>query len=225
MKLLDAAASETVFALLSRTIVNPDTELRSVNTYTLLVAVVLSAQMTDKGVNRATEALFQVADSPEKMLALGEEGLRTYIQSVNLYPTKARHIIALSRRLVDEFSGDVPDTREALESLPGVGRKTASVILNVAFSRPTLPVDTHLLRLAFRLGFSEKKTPRGVEDDVLRLIPPRYAKDAHHLLLLHGRYVCTARKPHCASCVLVGLCPKNGVENATDPAAPADPVL
>ncbi|HPA09921.1 MAG TPA: endonuclease III, partial [Treponemataceae bacterium] len=120
--------------------------------------------------------------------------------------------IALSRRLADEFGGEVPDSREALESLPGVGRKTASVILNVAFSRPTLPVDTHLLRLAFRLGLSDKKTPRGVEDDVLRLIPDRYAKDAHHLLLLHGRYVCTARKPQCETCVLAGLCPKNGVE-------------
>lgn len=212
MKLLDEAIAAEIFPLLSRTITNPDTELKSVNTYTLLVAVVLSAQMTDKGVNRATEALFRVADTPEKMLALGEEGLREHIKSVNLYPTKARHIIALSRRLADEFGGEVPDSREALESLPGVGRKTASVILNVAFSRPTLPVDTHLLRLAFRLGLSDKKTPRGVEDDVLRLIPDRYAKDAHHLLLLHGRYVCTARKPQCESCVLAGLCPKNGVE-------------
>ena len=212
MKLLDEAIAAEIFPLLSRTITNPDTELKSVNTYTLLVAVVLSAQMTDKGVNRATEALFRVADTPEKMLALGEEGLREHIKSVNLYPTKARHIIALSRRLADEFGGEVPDSREALESLPGVGRKTASVILNVAFSRPTLPVDTHLLRLAIRLGLSDKKTPRGVEDDVLRLIPERYAKDAHHLLLLHGRYVCTARKPQCESCVLAGLCPKNGVE-------------
>lgn len=212
MKLLDEAIAAEIFPLLSRTITNPDTELKSVNTYTLLVAVVLSAQMTDKGVNRATEALFRVADTPEKMLALGEEGLREHIKSVNLYPTKARHIIALSRRLADEFGGEVPDSREALESLPGVGRKTASVILNVAFSRPTLPVDTHLLRLAFRLGLSDKKTPRGVEDDVLRLIPDKYAKDAHHLLLLHGRYVCTARKPQCESCVLAGLCPKNGVE-------------
>lgn len=211
MKLLDAAKAEKVFDLLSRTITNPDTELDSVNTYTLLVAVVLSAQMTDKGVNRATEPLFRVVDTPEKMLSLGEEGLRTYIQSVNLYPTKARHIIALSRRLVDDFGGKVPDNREALESLPGVGRKTASVILNVAFSRPTLPVDTHLLRLAFRIGFSDKKNPRGVEDDVLRLIPEQYGKDAHHLLLLHGRYVCTARKPQCATCVLVSLCPRNGV--------------
>ncbi len=212
MKLLDEASAAEIFPLLSRTITNPDTELKSVNTYTLLVAVVLSAQMTDKGVNRATEALFRVADTPEKMLTLGEEGLREHIKSVNLYPTKARHIIALSRRLADEFGGEVPDSREALESLPGVGRKTASVILNVAFSRPTLPVDTHLLRLAFRLGLSDKKTPRGVEDDVLRLIPDKYAKDAHHLLLLHGRYVCTARKPQCESCVLAGLCPKNGVE-------------
>lgn len=211
MKLLDAVAAERIFDLLSRTITNPDTELKSVNTYTLLVAVVLSAQMTDKGVNRATEALFRIADTPEKMLELGEDGLREHIRSVNLYPTKARHIIALSRRLVEEFGGSVPDSREALESLPGVGRKTASVILNVAFSRPTLPVDTHLLRLAFRLGFSDKKNTRGVEEDVLRLIPERFAKDAHHLLLLHGRYVCTARKPQCATCVLEGLCPRNGV--------------
>ena len=209
MKLLDEATAAEIFPLLSRTITNPDTELKSVNTYTLLVAVVLSAQMTDKGVNRATEALFRVADTPEKMLALGEEGLREHIKSVNLYPTKARHIIALSRRLADRSVGGSRFPRSPRES-SGVGRKTASVILNVV-SRPTLPVDTHLLRLAFRLGLSDKNA-RGVEDDVLRLIPDRYAKDAHHLLLLHGRYVCTARNPQCETCVLAGLCPKNGVE-------------
>ena len=177
-----------------------------------LVLVKLLDGATDKGVNRATEALFRVADTPGKMLALGEDGLREHIKSVNLYPTKARHIIALSRRLIEEFGGNVPDSREALESLPGVGRKTASVILNVAFSRPTLPVDTHLLRLAHRLGLSDQHTPRGVEEDVLRIIPEHYARDAHHLLLLHGRYVCTARKPQCDSCILAGLCPRNDVE-------------
>lgn len=211
MTLLDESSAEELFSLLSKTISSPDTELRSVNTYTLLVAVVLSAQMTDKGVNRATEPLFRVADTPAKMIELGEEGLKDYIKSVNLYPTKARHIIALSKQLIEQFGGNVPPDRSSLESLPGVGRKTASVILNVAFGQPTLPVDTHLLRLSYRLGLSEKKTPRGVEDDVLRLIPKKYARDAHHLLLLHGRYVCTARKPQCDVCVLSGLCPRNGV--------------
>lgn len=211
MKLLDSATVTIIFERLASAIPDPATELQSTNNFTLLVAVVLSAQMTDRGVNRATASLFLVADTPQKMLELGEEALREYIRSINLYPTKARHVIALSRLLVDEHGGIVPNTREALESLPGVGRKTANVVLNVAFGHPTIPVDTHLLRLSGRLGLSEKKTPRGVEDDLVAIIPKKYGREAHHLLLLHGRYVCTARKPQCTTCLLADLCPKNGV--------------
>ncbi len=211
MKLLESREIALVFKRLSAALPEPKTELESVNDYTLLVAVVLSAQMTDKGVNRATRALFEAVDTPEKMLALGEEGLREHIKSVNLYPTKARHVIALSRVLVERFGGALPDTREGLESLPGVGRKTANVILNVVFGKPTIPVDTHLLRVAPRLGLSAAATPRAVEEDLLGKIPKRYAMTAHHLLLLHGRYVCTARAPKCGECVLAGVCPKNGL--------------
>lgn len=212
MTSIDKRSVETVFERLSATNPDPRTELVSVNDYTLLVAVVLSAQMTDKGVNRATEDLFRVADTPEKMLALGEEGLRGYIKSINLYPTKARHVIALSRMLIERFGGKIPSTREELESLPGVGGKTASVILNVVFGKPTIPVDTHLLRLSKRLGLSFSKQPREIEADLLRLVPERFRLSAHHWLLLHGRYVCTARKPRCDECAIADLCPKNGLE-------------
>ena len=211
MTLLDPPAIDLLFSRLAAATPDPETELKSSNTYTLLVAVILSAQMTDKGVNRATGHLFEVVDTPEKMLALGEDGLKEYVKSVNLYPTKARHIIAMSRMLVDEFGGEVPGNREGLEKLPGVGRKTANVILNVAFGESTMPVDTHLLRLAPRSGLSAGTTPRAVEEDLLALIPDRFRKNAHHWLLLHGRYVCTARKPHCDACCISDLCPKNGV--------------
>ncbi len=216
MKTLNMADVERAFDLLAASIPSPETELESVNDYTLLVAVVLSAQMTDKGVNRATKALFAVADSPERMLALGQAGLREHIKSVNLYPTKARHIIALSERLVSEFGGTVPGTREELESLPGVGRKTASVILNVVFGQPTIPVDTHLLRLAPRLGLSFATTPRAIEEELLSKVPSRYRMIAHHLLLLHGRYVCKARSPLCGECCLAALCPRNGLAPPDD---------
>ncbi len=216
MKTLSMADVERAFDLLAASIPSPETELESVNEYTLLVAVVLSAQMTDKGVNRATKALFAVADSPERMLALGEEGLRERIKSVNLYPTKARHIIALSERLVSDFGGKVPGTREELESLPGVGRKTASVILNVVFGQPTIPVDTHLLRLAPRLGLSFAATPRAIEEELLSKVPARHRMVAHHLLLLHGRYVCKARSPLCGECCLAALCPRNGLAPPDD---------
>ncbi len=216
MKTLSMADVERAFDLLAASIPSPETELESVNEYTLLVAVVLSAQMTDKGVNRATKALFAVADSPERMLALGEEGLRERIKSVNLYPTKARHIIALSERLVSEFGGRVPGTRDELESLPGVGRKTASVILNVVFGQPTIPVDTHLLRLAPRLGLSFATTPRAIEEELLSKVPARHRMVAHHLLLLHGRYVCKARSPLCGECCLAALCPRNGLAPPDD---------
>lgn len=212
MKLLDPIAVETLFRRLSASNPAPVTELFSVNTYTLLVAVVLSAQMTDKGVNKATGALFDRADTPEKMVALGEEGLRGYIKTVNLYPTKAKRIIALSRTLIDNFGGQVPTTRAELESLSGVGRKTANVILNVAFGEPTMAVDTHILRLAPRVGLSSGTNPLTVEQDLLRVIPARFMKEAHHWLLLHGRYVCVARTPRCGECCLADICPRNGVE-------------
>lgn len=214
MKLLDARSVLLVFERLSAGNPSPVTELHSVNTYTLLVAVVLSAQMTDKGVNKATGALFSIADTPEKMLALGEEKLRMFIKSINLYPTKAKRIIALSNMLLDEFGGVVPGDRESLERLPGVGRKTANVLLNVVFGLPTLAVDTHILRIAPRLGLSASATPVGVETDLLKIIPEPFLRDAHHWLLLHGRYVCTARNPHCQECMLSDICPKNGIGSA-----------
>ena len=212
MKLLSPAEIERVFEILSKTNPAPKTELESVNVYTLLVAVVLSAQMTDRGVNRATKDLFARVTTAEAMLELGEEGLKGYVKSVNLYPTKARHIIELSRLLVERFGGKVPGTRAELESLPGVGRKTASVILNVAFGQATMPVDTHLLRLAPRAGLSAGTKPREIEEDLLSKIPERFLRDAHHWLLLHGRYVCVARNPKCGECPIAALCLKNGVE-------------
>ncbi len=199
MKLLEKREIEILFERLAAANPEPVTELRSVNTYTLLVAVVLSAQMTDKGVNRISGPLFAAADTPEKMLALGEDGLREYIKSVNLFPTKAKRIIALSRMLVDEFGGAVPADRASLERLPGVGRKTANVMLSVVFGE--VP----------RMGLSTAVKPLAVEEDLMKIIPARFLRDAHHWLLLHGRYVCVARKPHCAECVVADICPKNGV--------------
>jgi endonuclease-3 len=210
MILLDRRSIGVVMRRLAKANPAPKTELESVNTYTLLVAVVLSAQMTDRGVNKATRELFKVADSPERMLELGEGRLREYVKSVNLYPTKARRIIELSHILVERFGGEVPRTRAELESLPGVGRKTASVVLNVAFGEVAMPVDTHLLRLAPRLGLSAGRDPLAVEQDLLERIPARYLMDAHHLLLLHGRYVCVARSPKCGECCLADLCPATG---------------
>lgn len=211
MILLDGRSIGVVMRRLAKANPAPKTELESVNTYTLLVAVVLSAQMTDRGVNKATRELFKVAESPERMLELGEGRLREYVKSVNLYPTKARRIIELSHILVERFGGEVPRTRAELESLPGVGRKTASVVLNVAFGEVAMPVDTHLLRLAPRLGLSAGRDPLAVERDLLERIPSRYLMDAHHLLLLHGRYVCVARSPKCGECCLADLCPRNGL--------------
>lgn len=211
MKMLDAAGIRSVMEILARERPEPKTELESVNDFTLLVAVMLSAQMTDKGVNKATKALFAAADTPEKMLALGPERLGEYVKSVNLWPTKTRHIIAACEALLERFGGRVPGTREELESLPGVGRKTANVILNVVYRQAVMPVDTHLLRVAPRLGLSAATTPRAVEEDLLGKIPPEFLEDAHHWLLLHGRYVCVARKPKCGECPLSALCPKNGV--------------
>lgn len=185
---------------------NPRCELDFANAYTLLVAVVLSAQSTDKGVNKATKELFAVADTPQKMLNLGLEKVKNYIKTIGLYNNKAKNIIALSQELVDKYNGEVPSAREALESLPGVGRKTANVVLNVWFNQPTLAVDTHVFRIAHRLGFSQGKTPVEVEKDLLKVLPDNYAKNANHWLVLFGRYICKAQKPDCANCPIAGFC-------------------
>jgi endonuclease III len=184
----------------------PETELRYVDPYTLLVAVILSAQATDVGVNKATARLFQVADNPRAMLALGEAGLRDYIKTIGLYNNKAKAIIAMSRALVEGHGGKVPRERAALEKLPGVGRKTANVVLNSAFGQPTIAVDTHVFRVANRTGLAPGRTPIEVERGLEARVPRKYARHAHHWLILHGRYVCTARKPNCPACVVRDLC-------------------
>jgi len=176
----------------------------------LLVAVVLSAQATDKSVNAATEGLFRHANTPEAMLAMGEEGLREHIRTIGLFNTKARNLIETCARLVADHGGVVPRDRSALERLPGVGRKTANVILNTAFGEPTIAVDTHIFRVANRTGMAPGKTVRQVEDALLAAVPEEFKKGAHHWLILHGRYVCTARKPKCAGCVIGDLCAANG---------------
>ena len=185
---------------------NPRTELQSINPFTLLVAVVLSAQTTDAGVNKATPALFKLADTPEKMIKLGEVGLRSLIKTIGLYRTKAKNVIALSRKLVAEQGGRVPHDREALEALPGVGRKTANVVLNVAFGEPTIAVDTHIFRVGNRTGLAVGKTPFDVEMKLMKVVPERYLLHAHHWLILHGRYTCLARRPLCEKCIIADLC-------------------
>ena len=184
----------------------PTTELTYRDPYTLLVAVVLSAQATDVSVNKATEALFRVANTPHAMVALGEEGLIPYIRKIGLFRNKAKAIIAMSRRLLEEYGGQVPADRAALERLPGVGRKTASVVLNGAFGRPTIAVDTHVFRVANRTSLAPGKTPLEVERGLEARVPKQYARHAHHWLILHGRYVCIARKPKCPECVVRDLC-------------------
>jgi endonuclease III len=184
----------------------PTTELRYRSPYELLVAVILSAQATDVSVNKATEALYKVANTPRGMLALGLGGLKRHIRTIGLYNNKAANIIETSRILVDEYGGEVPRTREELERLPGVGRKTANVILNTAFGEPTIAVDTHIFRVANRTGIAPGKTPLEVEKRLLRLVPEEFRKDAHHWLILHGRYVCKARKPLCAECAIAKWC-------------------
>jgi endonuclease-3 len=202
-----AALAEAVFERLSAIEPEPKGELHAVNPYTLLVAVVLSAQATDAGVNKATKPLFAVVDTPEKMVALGEEALAEKIKTIGLYRAKARHVIALSKALIERWGGEVPPARDALESLPGVGRKTANVVLNIAFGESTLAVDTHVFRVANRLGIAPGKTPREVEDGLLKVVPDRFMRHAHHWLILHGRYVCKARKPECWRCALAAICP------------------
>ncbi len=184
----------------------PRTELEHSNPFTLLVAVVLSAQATDAGVNKATRRLFERADTPEKMLALGEDAVREEIKTIGLYRNKAKNVIALSQQLVEKHGGVVPQDRAALEALPGVGRKTANVVLNVAFGQPAIAVDTHIFRVSNRTGLAPGKTPYDVEKALLATVPPRYLMNAHHWLILHGRYVCKARKPECWRCSIADLC-------------------
>jgi endonuclease-3 len=195
-----------IFARLAEQNPEPKGELEHVNAFTLLVAVVLSAQATDAGVNKATRPLFKKADTPEKMLALGEEALRDDIKTIGLYRNKAKNVIALSKALIDQYGGEVPEDRDALEQLPGVGRKTANVVMNMAFGHPTMAVDTHVFRLANRLGMAPGKTPEAVEEGLLKVVPAEYGLHAHHWLILHGRYVCKARKPMCYNCVIRDLC-------------------
>ncbi|MFZ5671989.1 MAG: endonuclease III [Pseudomonadota bacterium] len=184
----------------------PEGELDYVNPYTLLVAVVLSAQATDVGVNRATGPLFKIVDTPEKMVELGEAELISYIRTIGLYRMKAKNVIALSQILIDKYGGEVPRDRAALEELPGVGRKTANVVLNIAFGEPTIAVDTHLFRLGNRTGLAPGKTPLEVELKLEKAVPPEYKRHAHHWLILHGRYVCKARKPECPRCLINDIC-------------------
>ena len=187
---------------------NPDprTELQSINPFTLLVAVVLSAQATDAGVNKATPALFKLADTPEKMAALGEARVRDLIKTIGLYRTKAKNVVALSQQLVAQHGGKVPHDRAALEALPGVGRKTANVVLNVAFGEPTIAVDTHIFRVGNRTGLAVGKTPLDVEMKLMEVVPEKYLLHAHHWLILHGRYTCVARRPLCEKCIIADLC-------------------
>lgn len=198
---------EAVFDRLSGVMPDPKTELNFSNPYTLVVAVALSAQATDVSVNKATERLFRVADTPEKMLALGEEGLIPYIASIGLYRNKAKNVIALSRMVLEQHGGEIPLTREGLQALPGVGRKTASVVLNELGIEAAIAVDTHVFRVSHRLGLANAATPDKVEAQLFRVVPEDWLPKAHHWLILHGRYTCTARKPNCPGCVIADLCP------------------
>jgi endonuclease-3 len=207
---MNAGKRLKIFERLAAAIPEPATELEYSSPFELLIAVVLSAQATDKGVNKATRRLFQVANTPGAILALGENGLKSYISSIGLYNSKARHILALCQQLLERHGGAVPRTRAALEALPGVGRKTANVILNTAFGEPAIAVDTHIFRVANRTRLAPGKTVREVEEKLTRTTPKRFLKDAHHLLILHGRYTCTARKPRCPACPIVELCEYSG---------------
>jgi endonuclease-3 len=203
---MNLATRSEIFARLAAAEPEPVTELEFVNEFTLLVAVVLSAQATDVGVNKATKALFPIADTPEKMLALGEEGLKDYIKTIGLFNSKAKNVIALSKMLLEEFGGGIPEDLEALQRLPGVGRKTANVWLNCARGHPTIAVDTHVQRVSNRLGLVKAKTPLATEQQLLKKVPKDYLQHAHHWLILHGRYTCKARKPLCYNCRIEDLC-------------------
>lgn len=200
------AEVEEFFSRLAAANPDPRSELHYRNPYTLLVAVVLSAQATDKGVNKATAQIFPRIDTPQKMLRFGEDNLRNAIKTIGLFRTKAKNVIALSKALVENHGGEVPKNRDQLEQLPGVGRKTANVVLNVAFGMPTIAVDTHIFRVANRTGLAPGKTPRDVEDRLEKIVPDKFRLHAHHWLILHGRYVCIARKPNCPACVVADLC-------------------
>lgn len=203
---MNAQKVRNIFLRFKKANPNPTTELKYRTPFELLVAVILSAQSTDRGVNLATARLFKVANTPEKMLALGSEQLKTYIQTIGLYHSKAKNLIASCELLVKQFHSQVPKNREALQSLPGVGRKTANVILNTCFGEPTLAVDTHVLRIANRIGLVKAKTPIEVEKQLMTVIPKTFLHNAHHWLILHGRYVCVARKPRCPFCLIKDLC-------------------
>ena len=198
-----------IFNILTQNIKNPTSELNYHNLFTLLVAVVLSAQATDSGVNKATANLFSIIKTPQDILNLGEDALIENIKSIGLYKSKAKHIMQTSAILVNEYQGEVPNTLEKLIKLPGVGRKTANVVLNVYFNQPTMPVDTHIFRLSHRIGLSNGKDVLQVEKDLLKIIPKQYLQKAHHLLILHGRYICKAKKFDCNTCCINKLCEKN----------------
>ena len=206
LKTLPKADVEAIFGAFAAVEPEPKGELDYLNPFTLLVAVVLSAQATDAGVNKATPALFKLADTPEKMVALGQAAIEDRIKTIGLFRTKAKNVFALSQLLVEKFGSVVPEDREALETLPGVGRKTANVVLNIAFRQPTIAVDTHLFRVANRTGMASGETPLAVEQGLLKVIPEPYLLHAHHWLILHGRYVCKARKPECWRCVIREWC-------------------
>jgi endonuclease-3 len=203
---LSAADVESIFATFARIEPEPRGELEFLNAFTLLVAVVLSAQATDAGVNKATRKLFQLAPSPAAMVALGQDGIETHIRTIGLYRNKARNVFALSQQLIAEHGGEVPGDREALEALPGVGRKTANVVLNIWFRQPTIAVDTHLFRVGNRTGLAPGATPLAVERALLKQVPEKYLLHAHHWLILHGRYICKARKPECWRCPIAEWC-------------------
>ncbi len=203
---MNAAKRREIFLRLQAANPHPTTELEHKSAFELLVAVILSAQATDKSVNIATRELFPVANTPAKILALGEDGLREYVQRIGLYQTKSKHIIQMCRILLEQHGGEVPQTREALEALPGVGRKTANVILNTAFGQPTIAVDTHIFRISNRIGLAPGKDVMEVEKKLMKFVPKEFMQDAHHWLILHGRYVCVARKPKCGECCIRDLC-------------------
>jgi endonuclease-3 len=220
-RLRDRATVREIFRRFAAAVPNPRGELNYLNPFTLLVAVVLSAQATDAGVNKATAKLFAVADSPKKMLALGEAKLTDMIKTIGLYRAKAKNIIALSGRLMKDYAGEVPRTREELETLPGVGRKTANVVLNTAFKEPVIAVDTHVFRVSNRVPIAPGKTPREVEDGLEKVVPEEYKLHAHHWLILHGRYVCKALRPDCGNCLINDLCRWPGKKVALAKAAKA----
>jgi endonuclease III len=222
-KLTEAEIGE-MFARFEAHDPHPKTELEYRDPFTLLVAVVLSAQATDTSVNRATPALFALADTPAKMVALGEQGVSDKIKTIGLYRNKAKNVVALSNKLVEEHGGEVPCSREELESLPGVGRKTANVVLNVAFGEATIAIDTHIFRVSNRTGLAPGKTPLKVEETLNRVVPERYKHNCHHWLILHGRYVCKARKPECWRCIVNDICvfkPKTPAPKTPAPKTPA----